>query len=97
MRVPTVKRGQRLTARLWNSMAATVNDALAAPRDLDAGLSGDEIPPLTERELRRTTVTERVTSPDDEDVYVDVAHVTSITTRDASTGQIKTTYFADQT
>ena len=91
-RAPTVKRGDRLTTELWNDMAGVVNESIAAPRDLDAGVTADEIGTASEHEVSREVTVERVTSPDDENVYVDVNRITALTVRDAS-GVTKTTYF----
>ncbi len=90
MRVPTVRRGQRLTASLWNTLAGAVNEAIAAPRDLDAGITDGEAAMVVEREVARTEVEVRVKNPDNEDQFVDVERVTSITVRgsDGITRQI---------
>lgn len=87
LRAPTVKRGQRLTAGLWNELAQAVNEGLSPPRDLESGVESDEVSDRTEIEVQRTTATERVFSPDDESVYIDVDYVVSVTMRDTVTGK----------
>ena len=86
LRAPTVQRGQRLTARLWNDLAQAVNQGLAAPRDLDSGVGLDEVADTTLHEIARTTETVRVENPDDEDQYVDVQRILTVTTRHEGTG-----------
>jgi hypothetical protein len=95
MRAPTVKRGDRLTSSLWNQLADAVNAGLAAPRDLDAGVVDGELGLVYKQELSRETEIERVTSPDDENVFVDVARITVLTVRNSETGRTETTYFSD--
>jgi hypothetical protein len=93
LRAPTVKTGQRLTAGLWNELARAVNAGLAAPRDLNAGVTSDEVIDKSLRETSRETETVRVYNPDDEEQYVDVDRITSLTTKNDNTGEITITYF----
>jgi len=94
LRAPTVRRGQRLTAELWNATARAINQGLAAPRDGDAGIFADEVAGVVELELERATTSVRVFNPDDAEQYVDLDRITSLTVRNKDTGIIKTTYFA---
>tara|TARA_R110000803_G_scaffold107227_2_gene175376 strand:- start:2749 stop:3042 length:294 start_codon:yes stop_codon:yes gene_type:complete len=94
LRAPYVKRGQALTLELWNQQARAINQGLAAPRDSDGGVFADEVADASLREQSRTTDTVRVYNPDDEEQYVDVQRITSLTTRNTSTGQTVTTFFS---
>jgi len=73
---PTVRRGESLTAGVWNAMAQAVNGSLKGPRDLDEGVpqeaAEDQAANLTETEFARTSVTVRFTNPDDATLFVDV-------------------------
>ena len=93
LRAPTVKRGQRLTAGLWNELARAVNSGLAAPRDIDAGRDEEELPDVTLRETSRSTVIVRVENPEDPEQYVEVQRITRLTTRNESDGQLVETVF----
>jgi hypothetical protein len=81
MRAPTVKRGQALTASLWNRMAGAVNGGISEPRDLDEGVTAAEQTAFTEREVSRREETVRIFNPNDAEQWVDVDRPTSITWR----------------
>lgn len=93
LRAPYVRRGQALTADLWNGQARAINQGLAAPRDQDAGIGEDEVTGTVLREVSRETDTVRVFNPDDENQWVDVLRITSLTVRNGSTGEVSATYF----
>jgi len=93
MRAPTASRGQVLTARIWNQLAQAVNQGIASPRDLDAGLASGEGAEVLLLELSRTVQAVRVTSPDDESVFVDVDRITSLTVRNLQSGNTEVTHF----
>lgn len=92
IRAPTVRRGEALTAALWNRLAGAVNEGIAAPRDKDAGLTDGEHGGNYKRAIRAAVAIERVFDPNDAEVYVDVARKTEITVVDGRTGTVETWY-----
>lgn len=89
MKAPTVQRGTRITARLWNELAGAVNGAIQAPEDLDSGITEDEVTQSTRvwRENSRTSVEVRVENPEDSEQYVDVARALQSGLIDGASGE----------
>lgn len=78
-RAPRVKPGDRITARLWNTLADVVDGPTRAPRDIesDGALpAADADEPLSDLvlvEQSRESNTVRVFNPEDSSQYVDVS------------------------
>lgn len=84
-RAPRVKRGQALTADLWNSLADYVDPPLLSPRQVEAPVTSEQVaetdpdPASTFYEVARASDTVRVENPDDENQYVNVERLRAIT------------------
>lgn len=88
IRAPTVRRGERITARWANELAGAVNEALQPPKDKDTGVTEDEAQAeRTINEVERTTETVRIENPEDSEQYVDVARAVTSTLLDVETGR----------
>lgn len=75
MKIPIVNKGDPIKATWLTGVAKQVNtlsDKVLEPKEV--GFSGEVY-----QEESRTTATQRVTSPDDEDTYIDVEVMTSVT------------------
>lgn len=85
IRAPRVRKGQAITARLWNQMSDAVDPDWISPTDLGAGVSTQEKEEgvgerrTTFLEIARTSDTVRVTNPEDENQYVDVERLRAAT------------------
>jgi len=82
-KIRMIAKGDRITAPYLNSITAKVeklDEAITPPSELPKDSpaptrEGDE----TWTEIERTTTTERVTDPNDENVYVDVDRFVTVT------------------
>lgn len=87
--IPTINRGEPITAAYLNQMGAAINEfVLNAPRDLDSGVTAGEVAGITLQETGRTSETVRITNPEDEAQFVDVARAQTVTMRKSDTGEL---------